>query len=384
MPQVLPRVSAQAASVGAVSGSASLTVTAASGTCAVELTLANSIINTDTTWVNSSSPCDYLVKFNVAVNAVLTIQPGTVIAFESGIAMTVNSSGTLSAVGNAANPIVLRGKTQTPGYWRNLFFLRSATDNQMAFVTVRDAGSSSNTSTRGAIEVNSSRLTLTDSTMTANSQHGLQAYSVNTPSNLSGSARNTLSDNGLTGLRVDPTTLKYMDSASTYYSNTDPQPWVKVDFGSLPNNDSTTMLPARFQMDKLDTNGTLTIQAGAILEFTSGADLTIQSNGTLNVAGTAAAMVTLRGVSPNAGFWRGIYIASNTSNQITYADIRHAGSASQYQGAIELRFPTNLALSNSNISDNTYWGIYRAAATSILSGTGNTFSNNGLGSIRNP
>ena len=123
-----------------------------SDTCAVVISSANqnTSISNATTWTNSSSACDYLVKNDVRADlAVLTIEPGTVIEFEAGVQFHVG--GTIIANGSSSNRIVFRGAAETSGFWRGIKFETSNTSNQMSFVTVKDAGSS--TTQQAAIEL---------------------------------------------------------------------------------------------------------------------------------------------------------------------------------------------------------------------------------------
>lgn len=353
-------------------------------TCSVEISTANSnsTITSATTWVNSGSGCDYLVKNDVSLGAVLTIEPGTVIQFEAGVRVRVSGGGTIVAVGSSGNRIVFRGKEQTKGYWRGLFFSVSGTNNVISFTTVRDAGSSA--TQQGAIEAVASRLTLSDSVVTNNALNGLFADGQTT--DLTGFARNTFSANNLSGLRIQPKQLKYLDAASDYQGGNQPNArlWVSVDGGTLPTGDITSMIATRYRItDLLATGGSLTISAGAILEFEAAASFEINSAGTLTAVGTSASRIQIKGSTETAGFWRGLDIKSNTANRLEFVDLRHAGFAVDPQGAARIRANSTLTIKNSDFSNNAQWGIYRASSgTSTLNDDGSsTFSANALGNI---
>ena len=355
-------------------------------TCSVEISTANSnsTITTATNWLNSSSSCDYLVKNDVSLGAVLTIAPGTVIQFEAGVRVRI-SGGTIVAVGSSGNQIVFRGKEQTKGYWRGLYFGASSTNNIMSFTTVRDAGSS--TTQQGAIEAVASRLTLTDSLLTNNAFNGLFADGQTT--DLSGFARNTFSANNLSGLRIQPRQLKYLDAASDYTGGNLPntQPWVSLDSGTLPTGDSTTMIATRYRItDLLATGGSLTITAGAILEFEAAAAFDILTAGTLTAVGTATSRIQIKGSSATAGFWRGLDIASNTANRLEFSDLRHAGFSATFLGAARIGASSTLTIKNSDFSANSRWGIFRLSATTstLNDDSTSTFSANALGNIGGP
>lgn len=70
----------------------------------------------------------------------------------------------------------------------------------------------------------------------------------------------------------------------------------------------------------------LTIEAGTVIEFTSGAGLYVYEGAALRISGTSADPVVLTGTSKNPGAWQGLYIEStNPSNSITHAEISYAG-----------------------------------------------------------
>jgi len=88
----------------------------------------NGLICSNTTWTLSGSP--YIVNSSVVVgcNAVLTIQPGVEVRFNSGLGITVGSTafgaGTLKAQGTALSKITFRSNTQpqNPGSWAWIHF----------------------------------------------------------------------------------------------------------------------------------------------------------------------------------------------------------------------------------------------------------------------
>ena len=60
----------------------------------------------------------------------MTIDPGAQLVFEAGEQMTVDSGGTLSALGTATDPIVFTGVEETNGYWGGLrFYASNSTSN---------------------------------------------------------------------------------------------------------------------------------------------------------------------------------------------------------------------------------------------------------------
>lgn len=70
------------------------------------------------TWENVGIPYVVLGDIRVAVGAMLTIQPGTVIRMAQHAGL--DARGTLHAVGTQAQPITFTGTSQQPGWWENV------------------------------------------------------------------------------------------------------------------------------------------------------------------------------------------------------------------------------------------------------------------------
>ena len=362
-----------------------VTPTPPSDTCAVVISSANqnTSISSATTWTNSSSACDYLVKNDFRADlAVLTIEAGTVIEFEAGVQLHIG--GTIIANGSSSNRIVFRGAAETSGFWRGIKFQTSNTSNQMSFVTVKDAGSS--TTQQAAIELFGSRLTLTDSLITNNKYNGLLGSQT---TDLSGFARNTFTGNGLSGLQITPHQLKQLDDATNYNGDKqqpNTQPWISLTTGTLLGGDITSMVATRYRIiNSFLTDGTLNIAPGTILEFNEGAFLQIGIGATLNAVGTSTNRIQFVGANGVSGFWRGIDILSNKVNHLEYSDVKFAGSSTNYQGAVRLFNGAALTISHSDFSTNKYFGIFRFNTNTILNDDlTSTFSANGSGDINTP
>jgi hypothetical protein len=354
--------------------------------CATEISSANgnNVISSSTAWINSDRGCDYLVKSNVSVNASLNIEAGTVIVFEGGIGMNVASGGTLTALGTAAKTIVFRGKTESAGFWKGIA-IDSTTNNQMAFTTVKHAGSAA--AQLGAVYVSGGRLALTDSVINTNLQYGL--YSSTNTSDLTGFARNTFFANGKSGVNVYLPQLKSLDAASKYQSsgqnneapNTDP--WVNVKGGNLPAADVTTIAPTTYRVEgTFETFGTLTISPSTTIMFAAGGAFRVSGGGQLTAIGTFGQPIAFRGQNETAGFWDGVIIGSSTNNQMAFVTVKDTGANASIPAAIYLT-DARLALSDSRIANNSRYGLVVAAGTSDLTSFArNTFSGTALSGVK--
>lgn len=76
----------------------------------------------------------------------LTLAPGTVMEFASGVRLTFTSGGIANMVGTAAEPIVLKGQEDMPGYWYGLELERTSDPlNVLDYVEIRNGGSGTST-----------------------------------------------------------------------------------------------------------------------------------------------------------------------------------------------------------------------------------------------
>ena len=73
----------------------------------------NSDITSNTMWTADNT---YHVVADVNIQALLVVEPGTVVKFASYKSMSVNNGGTLISVGKPNNPVVYTSDSATPGY----------------------------------------------------------------------------------------------------------------------------------------------------------------------------------------------------------------------------------------------------------------------------
>ena len=120
----------------------------------------------------------------------------------------------------------------------------------------------------------------------------------------------------------------------------------------------------RYEQDTgltLSFTGALTISPGAVVKF--GEDTAIESNGSINAEGTAAAPIVFEGLEDIQGYWQGVAIVSkSTSNVLSHVTISGAGSDpwtgnDEHVGAIYLE-DASLTLTDVQITNAKGNGIY--------------------------
>ncbi|MDR1860856.1 MAG: DUF5018 domain-containing protein [Bacteroidales bacterium] len=106
----------------------------------------------------------------------------------------------------------------------------------------------------------------------------------------------------------------------------------------------------------VNTNATLTIEPGVVIQFTqSGGGLNIGNGSTIKAIGTSAAPILLIG-GTTKGSWRGMEIYSNTANELVYVEFQNAGSSTSY-GAVWIDNNTQLSMSHCLIDGGKAYGV---------------------------
>ncbi len=104
------------------------------------------IIQLETAATLTKLPVPYRFSGTNYLKATLTIQPGTVLEFETGASLTTlgnlfETTGALNAVGTAANHIVFRGVQRAKGAWKGIAFCTPNPSNNLIYCDVSDGGS---------------------------------------------------------------------------------------------------------------------------------------------------------------------------------------------------------------------------------------------------
>jgi len=341
----------------------------------------NNEITEDTTWedLEPGEAIDYIIQCEISVkgNALLTIEPGVIIAFEgdnSGI--FTSEGGGISAVGNAANPIKFVGSTDNKGVWKGIYFGSNHPENRLEYVTVRNAGrtASGQSGEKGAVQLSGgdqSKAAIVNCTIENNDGYGIF---ITDESVLTGFAGNIITNNGGAPVGLFFNQLGALDTDSAFMGNT--QDFVEVRAYDL-KEEAVTMakldVPYRFtESTRYNIQNALVIDPGSILEFASGAGFRLgeqatdcsAATGSLNANGTAAEHIIFRGVTEGKGTWLGIgFNSSSPNNVLNYCDISGGGSANLYNASdfpanITMQCESRVQIQNSTISDSGGFGIY--------------------------
>ncbi|AWR87172.1 hypothetical protein [Meiothermus taiwanensis] len=381
----------------------------------------SSNITTNTTWSpNPAIDCDYLVTANreIEVRAALTIQAGTKVCFGANSGLKVMETGSLNAVGSAANRIVFTGTTASRGFWKGLAFRSNNPVNELSFAEVSFAGSNDSFCCDYFVSVNDIQAAVivgsnATSTATLKLSNSLIASSANYGLYVFGNGRltvfstNAFSDNTKAPVALPIIEAGKLDSGSNYsgaglVANAVNAVQVNRISRSATNvNQTLRKLNVPYAMFLGDPNteqeydGALTLEPGVRMEFESNTGIKIMPTGSLNAVGTAAEPIVFTGRVAAKGFWKGLAFRSNNpSNRLERVTVEYAGnddsfccdyfvSVNDIRAAILVgaNGVTNatLALVNSTVRESDNYGVYQFSGGNTITASGNTYQNNDLG-----
>ncbi len=192
------------------------------------------LISSNTVWTLANSP--YIVTGNILVNngVTLTIEPGVIVKFNSGLSMQID--GTLLAQGTSSNKITFTSNTtQSAGAWGYIYFSDASVDavfendiygiylsgSILEYCIIQYAGGAS-VSDNGALRLDDAHPFINYCTITDNSASGIHGYNLTGSLKISNSVirNNTSSDSG-GGICIssDGTTLISGNTISKNYAS---------------------------------------------------------------------------------------------------------------------------------------------------------------------
>ena len=335
-------------------------------------------ITSSVTWTANKT---YFVTgdININNNAVLTIEAGTVIKFNSGASLSVgyNTTGTVLANGTANSPIIFTSTAVSPtaGAWVGLRFYTNTSNTSLTYCNILFAGSSSN---YGAVYLYSCDIAMNNCTISNSSSYGIKTYYANSKGGFVTFSNNTISSTANYGIVIHAQKLSSIGTGNTF-SNVIGT-FIEGDFN---NNTAQTWrkLSVPYIIDHgMDIDGNLTIEAGATFKFTANGVLYIGYNSTTTFVadgGTSGTPITFtsNATSPTAGAWRGIafYGYAQINSKMNYCIIDYAGSNVSY-GALEMSNNSSIIFTNNIIRNSGSFGINMYIDAGFQSFTNNTIN----------
>lgn len=356
---------------------------------------------------------DYVVTDVISVREHLTVMPGVVVAFEAnaGLDITdVNADGSLTAEGTGPEQIRFTGVEKEAGFWRGLSFESNDVRNRLRWVTVAYAGSDpivtygTGVALRGGVAVESESgfngsLSIERSTISNTSGNGLI---VEEGALLRDFSANAFINNTESAVRINANNVGALDAFSDFVggpgtTGTNGFNGVEINASGSPIHDIVE--DATWQafpkgaiyrvVQSFDVEAQLTIAPGAVIEFEANQTAVFKQDldtplGIIVAKGTESEPITFTGVGKSAGYWWGLIIQSSSMvNEMDHCIVEYGGSdllAGQLanigldkDGAYSA---PNLTLTNSIIRHSAGCGVVVESASSNLTQSGNTFSDN--------
>ena len=367
-------------------------------TCTETKKFSGGAVTTDRTLSTACSPYTITTDIDVNGNATLTIEPGVTLRFaaDTNLAIGYSAAGKLSAIGTAAAPIVFTSSNATPGagdwvgvqLWGN-----TMNGTKLGYVTFDYCGSQGDACLIST-GLKPNRVTV-DHVSFAHVGAGSNAIWQKDKDSNFAISNCTFSDIPSTptqqyAISVYAQSFAGIDSTNAFNGNA----MVELMGGTISTDTSWKNIGTVVAVtDDLDIGGTatptLTIAAGSTFKFATdfGISLGYGSPGSLVLAGTATAKITLTSlaVTPGAGDWNGIMLWSNSSAKIQYSSILYGGStsASTSNGAVSVAANTDsVDIQNSTISFSGEYGIgIPCGSTATVVNLGNVLTNNTLGPV---
>jgi hypothetical protein len=126
---------------------------------------------------------------------------------------------------------------------------------------------------------------------------------------------------------------------------------------------------------------TLTIEAGTLVRFKDGTDITVHGDSAIVAEGTERCPIQFKGTAETAGHWDGIDLKTNSDNEnnsFNYCDIAH-GSKN-----LEILENAKASVENCTFRDSSSPGIIVTNGARFVSFSSNMFSNNEAAALRVP
>lgn len=305
-----------------------------------------SSITADETWTAQGGGCvDYIVTDQYNVRATLTIEPGTIVAFEAEAGLHVRGEGTLLADGTAEAPILLTGTEEERGWWDGIYIDETeSTDHLLNHVTIEYGGQDDPanqynpgfalriggpSATSGQQDSDVHYATVTNTTLRQSAGYGLFIRG-NAEVEF---ANNTLTENALGAARVVMQAADVFDEASEFAGND--RDLIMLTHGTWEDaalvnpGDGIRYLLGSAQEDPdnawMNVSASLTIDPGVVVSFTYRSDLTIEEEGRLIAEGTEAEPILFTGEESVPGFWGGLAFDGSSNNSLDYVTVEYGG-----------------------------------------------------------
>jgi hypothetical protein len=279
-------------------------------------------LNETQTLKNGANDVDYIVSCGITINADITVEEGTVIAFEEGTWLTI-SSGSLKAKGTPEDPIIFRGVNEVTGFWYGIYYESNTLENELEHVTIKDAGFAEDDA---SLELREGRLKLSNLRIENGASNGFRLYD--------GARLSTFNNIQITSHEGSPivTTIDQVGALNNEGCDFSGN---ELDYIYISGNQIDEAVDFRKQSvpyylsnkGEINVNDEINIDPGVDFIMASNAGIYVRETGVLKADGQATDNITIKGEIEQSGYWRGIRIESNNAqNSLNHVEIQHTGS----------------------------------------------------------
>jgi len=330
-------------------------------------------VTTSQTWQKLDVPYH---SNSITVSANLSFEQGVNVKFFSSDYLDISSSGVLSAVGTAEEPIIFEGVQDEAGYWEGVEFSYSSSLSTLSYVNIINAGESVSDS---AIKVDSSisnpsRISFDNVLVSGSLGYGIGFDDGVIIDEFSGV---TLTDNRRP-IYIHANYVSKLSADNTYTGNQEDFVYIESDYVST--SQAWQKLDVPYHSESITVSGILTLEQGINLKFFSSDYLDVSGSGVLNAIGTAAEPIIIQGVIDETGYWEGVEFSYTSSlNTLSYVNIINAGesiSASAIKVQSSTSNPSRVNFDNVSVSGSLGYGVGFGDAAIIDGFTSVTLTNN--------
>jgi hypothetical protein len=321
-------------------------------------------IGSNRTWARLPEIHTYRVLGSITVpdNTRLTVEPGVTVQLDAGA--TLYANGGLTAVGTPTQPVTF---TRLPGATQPWGMIEigsgnvhdDADDSRISYATIEGGGS-----TGKLVHLYYTSASLDHVTVRNSSSIGIQIY----PRAGTQVSLDTVAVTNNAGVAIHHVipgpSLSYRDltlqgngtDAVSIGSGTisSPVEWDLGDAGATVRSGSLY----------IQGGGFLALMPGTRLEFTAAALLQVYTGSGLYALGTSEAPVTLTGVLPQPGAWKGVWQASGSRAILRNCNVEYGGAAGE--PALRLQSPGAVVVVNTSVRHAAADGVLVDDATPPL------------------
>ncbi len=345
------------------------------------ITLSCSINSSITLTNHNLKGVDYIINCPVdVVGGTFKIDTAVTIQFTSGGSLTIWNDAYIQAIGMENKPIIFEGTSNTKGSWGYVQIASPDNRNEMKYCVLRNGGN--DTFATGAAEFTyetnpilfvDGRLSLDHCTIENSEQDGAFFAGSSVIRGLSntsfiGNSRFPISLYGGNMENTSFGTCTFSGNGNNYIGLFSKTSNAVVEENAVFNKASVPYYP----ITEMNFEENLTINAGVTFVMKSASLMSKGGNGFIKINGTSAEPVTIRGESNSAGFWRGLLVnTDNTENKFFYLNISNGGNSptafTDVKANISVGSVRKARLEINNVTSTLFDGC--AIAVSIADGT---------------